>query len=164
MTSPLDGEEMTTVDGSVVVLAPVGGVALPLRLVPDPVFAQSLVGPGVAVRPETGTCVVRAPASGTLAKVMPHAFVVLAESGQAVLVHLGIDTVKLNGEHFRTHLTTGALVKAGDVVTTWDTAAVAASGYDTVVPVVVLDAKSGAVRDAADGRIDVGERLFTIQV
>jgi PTS system N-acetylglucosamine-specific IIA component len=151
------------VGGTVDVLAPVSGIALPMTLVPDPVFAQSIIGPGVAVRPEAGTRAARAPVSGTLVKVMPHAFVVLANTGQGVLVHLGINTVKLLGKHFTVHRATGDTVTAGDVVTTWDTAAVAADGYDTVVPVVVLDAKTEVVRDVVDGPIDAGGRLFTVQ-
>jgi sugar PTS system EIIA component len=149
--------------GALDVLAPVSGIALPITQVPDPVFVQSIVGPGAAVRPEAGGCAVRSPISGTLFKVMAHAFVVLADPGQAVLVHLGINTVKLNGEHFTVHRATGDTVAAGDVVTTWDTAATAADGYDTVVPIVVLESRVEAVLDVADGPIEAGGRLFTVQ-
>ena len=140
------------------VLAPVPGRAVPLAQVPDPVFAQAMVGPGAAIDPPRGIVNAVAPLDGVLLKVFPHAFVIAADAGVGVLVHLGLDTVQLDGEHFTVHVRQGERVRAGDTVTTWDTAAVAASGRDPIVPVVALDVDPSAVRvaDAVGTGSDLG--------
>jgi sugar PTS system EIIA component len=128
------------------VRAPVPGRVLPLAQVPDPVFAQAMVGPGAAVDPVRGPVDAVAPIDGTLVKVLPHAFVVAPDAGPAVLVHLGIDTVQLAGEHFEVRVAQGDRVRAGDVVTSWDTAAVEAGGRSPIVPVIALDTDADRVR------------------
>jgi PTS system glucose-specific IIA component len=139
--------------------SPVPGRVVPLTEVPDPVFAEAMVGPGVAVLP-VGRAVV-APVTGVIATVHPHAFVVAAESGQAVLVHLGIDTVKLQGDGFTLHVAKGDQVSAGQAVVTWDPEAVTAAGYATVCPVVALDASADSLGLVLrDGEVEAGERLF----
>ena len=120
-----------------------------------------MVGPGLAVVPEDGPGDAVAPVAGTIATLHPHAFVVATESGRAVLVHLGIDTVKLRGEGFTLHVAKGDTVVAGQPVVGWDPAAVAASGYATVCPVIALDAGPEVIGDPhADGPIEIGDQLF----
>ena len=144
-----------------VVGSPVAGVVVPLSEVPDPVFAEAMVGPGVAVVPSDSAVVVVAPVDGTIATLHPHAFVVATSSGRAVLVHLGIDTVRLKGAGFTLHVGKGDVVRAGQAVVGWDPVAVAAAGYSTVCPVIALDAVADAVGDPhAGGPVSVGERLF----
>lgn len=114
--------------------------------VPDPVFAKGLVGPGRAIRPLPGRQVAVAPIAGTLLKLHPHAFVVVDETaGQAVLVHLGIDTVHMQGEGFELIAAEGAQVRAGDEVVGWDPATVEAAGHSPICAVVVLDCDPAAV-------------------
>ncbi|MQA36057.1 PTS sugar transporter subunit IIA [Modestobacter roseus] len=149
---------------SLVVTAPLPGRLLPIDQVPDPVFAGSLVGAGVAVdpAPDAGLVDAVAPVSGRLLKVHPHAFIVLTPAGQGVLVHLGIDTVKLAGAPFTVHVTEGDDVAAGDRVTTMDVAAVRAAGLSPVTPVVVMDAPAETVPEVAAGTpVAVGDTLFT---
>jgi len=112
------------------VTAPLAGTLTALTEVPDPVFAGQLVGAGVAVEPPAGARVIDvvAPAAGTLAKLHPHAFVLLTEDGTGILVHLGIDTVKLKGAGFTLHAVEGDRVAAGTLVVTFDPAAVRARG------------------------------------
>ncbi|HEX5400774.1 MAG TPA: PTS glucose transporter subunit IIA [Pseudonocardiaceae bacterium] len=143
------------------VASPVAGRVVRLAEVPDPVFAQAMVGPGVAVVPESSAGDVVSPVAGTIATLHPHAFVVATPGGQAVLVHLGIDTVRLKGEGFVPHVAKGDSVAVGQPVVGWDPAAVAAAGYATVCPIIALDAEAEAVGDPrADGPVEVGERLF----
>jgi PTS system glucose-specific IIA component len=142
------------------VAAPLAGTVVPLYTVPDRVFADAIVGPGVAIEPAPGSRAVTAPIAGTLVKVKPHAFVVVAPDGQGVLVHLGIDTVALDGEGFTVLAAEGSAVSVGDPVVDWDPAAVAARGLSPICPVVALDAT--AVFDAADGPVQPGEALFTV--
>ncbi|MER7130491.1 PTS glucose transporter subunit IIA [Streptosporangium saharense] len=142
------------------VLAPVAGAALALRAVPDPVFSQGLVGPGLAIEPvrEPGRAV--APIAGTIVKLHPHAFVVVGDDGRGVLVHLGIDTVQLRGEGFEVLASEGDRVEAGQPVVAWNPAEVEAGGRCPVCPVVALDAVAEAVTRIADGPVNTGDELF----
>lgn len=121
------------------VVAPVAGRAVPLSDVPDPVFAQGMVGYGAAVDPPKGVVEAVAPVSGKLIRLMPHAYVIMTPDSVGVLVHLGLDTVALNGEGFTTHVNQGDEVSAGQLVITYDVPAVVAKGLNPIVPVVVMD-------------------------
>ena len=147
------------------VLAPLSGWVLPLSEVPDPVFAQALVGPGLAIEPAPDTAVITAvaPVTGKVIKVMPHAYVVLHGSGRAVLVHVGIDTVNLEGEGFTVRAAKGDSVRAGDPMVECDIALVRSKGLSACCPVVVLDAKPehlGELRAELD--VVSGEQLLTL--
>ena len=143
------------------VCAPIPGRARSLADVPDPVFAAALVGPGVAVDPERGPLTARAPVSGRLATLRPHAYVVISDDERGVLVHLGIDTVQLAGAGFELLAAQGDRVVAGGPVIGWDAARIEAGGRSPVCPVVALDAAPEAVsRLAADGVIPAGTELF----
>ncbi|RDH79632.1 PTS glucose transporter subunit IIA [Mycolicibacterium moriokaense] len=148
------------------VCAPVAGRAVRLQDVPDPVFSQGMVGYGAAVDPPRGVVDAVAPVSGTLLKLMPHAYIVMTADKVGILVHLGLDTVALKGEGFTTHATQGDDVTAGQVIITYDVPAVEAKGLNPIVPVVVMDEResdnvipSGAV--AEGGEIASGAELFT---
>ncbi|MEV8442275.1 PTS glucose transporter subunit IIA [Actinosynnema sp. NPDC051121] len=145
------------------VASPVSGRVVPLTEVPDPVFAQAMVGPGVAVEPDRGQADVLSPVDGTVVTLHPHAFVVATSEGAAVLVHLGIDTVKLKGEGFTLHVVKGEAVRAGQPVVTWDPAAVEAAGYAPICPVIALDATPEVVLDPAGGPVAAGDALFSWQ-
>ncbi|MFE9749717.1 PTS glucose transporter subunit IIA [Saccharothrix saharensis] len=145
------------------VVSPVGGRVVPLTEVPDPVFAQAMVGPGVAVEPDRGRAEVVSPVDGTVVTLHPHAFVVATSAGAAVLVHLGIDTVKRKGEGFTLHVVKGEAVRAGQPVVTWDPAEVEAAGYAPICPVIALDATPEAVLDQAGGPVAAGDALFSWQ-
>jgi PTS system glucose-specific IIA component len=148
------------------VQAPVAGRALALGDVPDPVFSAGMVGHGAAVDPGARVVDAVAPVSGKLLKLMPHAYVVVTTDNVGILVHLGLDTVALNGEGFTTHVNQGDDVTVGQVVITYDAASVAAKGLNPVVPVVVMDereARNIAVSDAVRTGSDIvaGAVLFT---
>ncbi|WP_367137687.1 PTS glucose transporter subunit IIA [Saccharothrix sp. HUAS TT1] len=145
------------------VTSPVGGRAVPLTEVPDPVFAQAMVGPGVAVEPEPGRADVVSPVDGTVVTLHPHAFVVATSDGAAVLVHLGIDTVKRKGEGFALHVVKGEAVRAGQPVVTWDPEEVRAAGFAPICPVIALDATPEALLDPAGGPVAAGDALFSWQ-
>jgi len=121
------------------VLAPVSGRAVPLEDVPDPVFSQGMVGYGAAIDPPRGAIDAVAPVSGKILKLLPHAYIVMTPDNVGVLVHLGLDTVRLNGEGFTTHVRQGDDVTAGQVVITYDVPSVVARGLSPIVPVVVMD-------------------------
>ncbi|HKS46804.1 MAG TPA: PTS glucose transporter subunit IIA [Amycolatopsis sp.] len=146
---------------SLTVTSPVAGRAVPMSEVPDPVFAEAMVGPGVAVRPAGGRQDAVAPIDGTVLTLHPHAFVVASADGKGVLVHLGIDTVKQKGEGFTLHVVKGESVRAGQPLISWDPDAVRAAGYSPVVPVVALDAPAEALSGLpTGGDVTTGEQLF----
>lgn len=149
---------------TVSVLAPCPGRVVALSQTPDPVFSQEMMGPGVTIDPVPGAATVVAPIDGTVMVVHPHAFVVMGPSGVAVLVHLGIDTVRLKGEGFEVLTEKGATVAAGDPMVRWDPSAIAArTGLSTMVPVVAMERPKGTVPDPEPGATAVvGEVLFTV--
>ncbi|MFJ9752285.1 PTS sugar transporter subunit IIA [Streptomyces chartreusis] len=144
--------------------APLSGTLAALGKVPDPVFAAQMVGSGMAVEPpgDAGPIDVAAPVTGQVATVRPHAFVIRTGGGAAVLVHLGIDTVRLNGDGFRTHVTEGEQVEVGQNVITFDPGVVRARGLSAICPVVVLDSAPGSAQaPSVTGPVRAGALMFS---
>lgn len=147
------------------VLAPCPGRLVALADAPDPVFASEMVGPGVAIDPEPGEATVVSPIAGKVVKVHPHAFVVLGPDGVGILVHLGINTVRLEGKGFEVLVEQGSTVAAGDPMVRWDPATINGEGISTLVPVVAMDRPKGSVpAPAEDAVAAVGDVLFTVNV
>lgn len=159
--------ETTEVPGAdaandVAVLAPVDGTVIPLSEVADAAFADGSLGQGVAIRPRSGA--VYAPFDGTVVAAFPtgHAFGLRHADGTEVLIHIGLDTVKLGGQHFTVKVTNGERVSAGDLLVTFDGDAIEKAGYDLTTPVIVTNADLyPEVAAAASGPIAHGEPLFT---
>lgn len=126
------------------VFAPVEGRALALSDVPDPVFAGGMVGYGAAIEPPHEVIYAVAPVSGKILKLLPHAYVIMTADGVGVLVHLGLDTVTLNGAGFTAQVAQGDTVEAGQPVIIYDVPAIVAAGLSPVVPVVVMDEREPA--------------------
>ncbi|MEU8121013.1 PTS glucose transporter subunit IIA [Spirillospora sp. NPDC049024] len=144
------------------VLSPVAGRVVGLAGVPDPVFAQAMVGPGTAVDPVRGPGHAIAPVTGKIVKLHPHAYVVVDAEGHGVLVHLGIDTVKLKGQGFALLAAEGDEVTAGQPVVGWDPAVIEAGGRSPICAVVALDAGADALSDVREsGEVTEGAELFT---
>lgn len=148
------------------VFSPVEGRALALADVPDPVFSGGMVGYGAAVDPPREVIYAVAPVGGKILKLLPHAYVIMTADGVGVLVHLGLDTVTLNGEGFTAHVAQGDTVEAGQPVITYDVPAIVAAGLSPVVPVVVMDERDPAnvvVTDevSTGSGIDCCAHLFT---
>lgn len=145
------------------VLAPCPGRVIPVTDVPDPVFAAEMVGPGMAIEPTGEVVTVVAPIAGRILKLHPHAFVVLGGDGVGILVHLGINTVRLEGRGFELLATEGDTVAAGDPIVRWDPSTVAGEDMSTVVPVVAMDRPAGSVPPpAADLLVATGDPLFDV--
>lgn len=120
--------------------APMAGVLTPLAELDDPVFAQEIVGSGVALAPTTtGVVTVCAPLSGRLVTIHPHAFVLSTAQGISLLVHLGIDTVTLQGAGFDVLVEEKSEVASGQPLVSWDLEVARAAGMDLRVPVIVLE-------------------------
>lgn len=122
------------------IVSPLNGTVIPLSEVPDPTFAEEMLGKGVGVVPEESG-VVSAPVSGTIIQLFEtkHAFVVETEDGIQVLTHFGLNTVKLNGEGFEAVAKEGDKVNAGDPIVKYDLDFLKANADSIVTPVVVLE-------------------------
>lgn len=173
---------------ALIVGSPVAGRVVAMRDVPDPVFAESIVGPGLAIDPdpELGGRVV-APCAGVVVKLHPHAFVLLAPpaeavsrgvggaagtggpaagpaAGRGVLVHLGIDTVQLEGEGFTLLAAEGDTVVAGQELVVWSPSGVSDGGRSPLVPVVALDLGPRGLEELVrpGARVRAGDSLFRL--
>ena len=147
------------------VCAPVAGEAVPLSQVSDPTFGEEMLGKGVAIRP-TGNSII-APCDGVVDMMFDtgHAVTLIADFGAEILIHVGLDTVNLKGEHFTILAKNGDKVKKGDVLMEFDREAIAAAGYDVITPVVIcntdkystFDTHTGSAVAAGDVVIELAE-------
>ncbi|QLD12428.1 beta-glucoside-specific PTS transporter subunit IIABC [Microbacterium oleivorans] len=149
----------TLADGRLV--APVAGEVVALDRVDDPVFGGGILGDGVAIRPSSGA--VYAPLSGVVSSLLPskHAFGITGDDGVEVLVHVGLDTVKLDGAPFVAHVAQGDRVERGQLVLEADLEAIRRAGFDTITPVVVLNGDAFDVVEALMGPVEAGTGIFT---
>ena len=127
-------------------LSPTAGNVIPLRQVSDEVFSQGLLGKGLGIQLDTqknsDTLSMReivSPLAGRVTALFPHAFAITGENNLEVLVHIGIDTVELQGKYFVNIAHKGDKVSAGDVITCIDEKSITSAGYDATVIVSVLD-------------------------
>ncbi|MDN4471775.1 PTS sugar transporter subunit IIA [Demequina zhanjiangensis] len=143
-------------------LSPVAGAIVPLAETSDPIFAGGALGPGIAVQPADGTIV--APVPGTLRTVLPHAYGIATDDGVEILVHVGIDTVELEGRHFEPAVAVGDRVTAGQLLARADFEAIAGEGFDTVTILVVTNADpGGTVAPCADGSVARGAAVLRLE-
>lgn len=147
-------------------LAPLTGTVVPLSEVPDPVFAQSVVGDGVAISPAEGLLV--APLDAKVTHLFPthHAIALTSDSGLEFLMHIGIDTVKLKGQGFTPFVAAGDQVKAGDKLIQFDIAVLQQAGCPIVTPIVITNGERVARKNViATGHVQAGqEPLMTISM
>lgn len=140
---------------------PVAGRVVTLSEVPDKVFSSGALGQGAGVIPSAG--LVHAPADGVLVSVMPHAFGLRTDDELEVLVHVGVDTVKLNGRHFDPVVSQGSTVRRGQLLGTFDIPAIKAAGYDPITVVIVTAAPGFGDATVTDtGDVSTGQPLLTL--
>jgi glucose-specific phosphotransferase system IIA component len=149
------------------VLSPFTGSVIAIEDVPDPVFAEKMLGDGVALQPVEGVAL--APIDGriTILHSSGHAFAVQAGNGPiTVLVHIGLDTVKLKGQGFKLRANAGDTVKAGQIVIEFDLAAIAAAGYSSISPVILPDLPEQAIVDKKTlSQVRAGrDVLYTVEI
>lgn len=123
----------------IVIASPVKGTAVSLEQVNDPTFSEGMLGKGVAVIPAEGN--IYAPVDGEISLLFDtlHAVSMTTKDGVEILIHVGLDTVKLKGDGFTAHVATGDSVKKGDLLLSVDLEALKAAGYDTVTPMVICN-------------------------
>lgn len=155
-TAPMGGGVMT-------VTAPVKGKAIALENVDDEVFSAGMLGKGIAVEPSEGK--IFAPVDGVIDNIPEsrHAIGITADNDANILIHVGIDTVKLNGRNFDLKVEEGAKIKKGDLLMTFDLNAIKKSGYKTTTPIVICNSDDFAdINILADGDVNVGDDIMDI--
>lgn len=145
------------------IVSPLKGEVVPLNQVKDATFAKGILGDGVAIAPAGG--VVVSPIDGEVKVAFPtgHAYGLASASGVEILIHIGMDTVELNGEGFKPLVKTGDKVRKGQPLVEVDWELLKSKGYEIVTPVVVSNgAKFAGVNDKSSGKIATGDPLYTV--
>lgn len=147
----------------IMIYSPVNGRKVKLSKVSDETFAKEIAGKGMAVEPADGR--ITAPFDGEVVTVFrtKHVIGLRSSEGVELMIHIGIDTVELEGKYFTAHVADGDLVKAGDLLMEFDKQAIEAAGYETVVPVIVTN--TGNYLDiitSEEGAVESGQPLFTV--
>ncbi|GIM29716.1 PTS beta-glucoside transporter subunit EIIBCA [Clostridium polyendosporum] len=124
------------------IYSPLAGKVRKLSEVNDPTFAEEIMGKGIAIEPDNGRLV--SPVNGVVASIFntKHALAVMSDSGSELLIHIGIDTVKLGGKYFTSHVKQGDRVSVGDLLVEFDIEAIKKEGFDTITPVIITNTDS----------------------
>lgn len=143
--------------GAIEIIAPLSGEIVNIEDVPDVVFAEKIVGDGVAIKPNGDKMV--APVNGTIGKIFEtnHAFSIESDDGIELFVHFGIDTVELKGEGFTRIAEEGQTVKAGDTIIKFDLAYLQENAKSTLTPVVISNMDEIKELNKLSGNVVVGE-------
>lgn len=156
---------VSTDDG--IITAPLSGKVVKLENVPDQTFAQGILGLGSAIEPSEGKVV--APSDGKVETLFDtfHAIGLTLDNGKEMLIHIGINTVELNGEGFKAHVAEGDRITKGQTLITFDTDFIKSKGYQTVTPVLVSNSDDFASVEplAEEGsEVSIGDKLIKVTV
>ncbi|EOD01118.1 sucrose-specific PTS transporter subunit IIBC [Caldisalinibacter kiritimatiensis] len=150
---------------SQVIVSPMRGKAISIEEVPDNTFANKFLGDGIAIEPEDGLVV--APVDGTIAHIFEtkHAIAIKTETGVELLIHVGIDTVKMNGEGFEAFIKAGDKVKAGDKLLKVDLDLVKEKAKSTITPIVVTNTDNfESIEKLKEGKVDIKDEVIKVNM
>lgn len=150
-------------DNSIKFVSPIKGEIIPIEEVNDPTFASGMLGKGVGIKPAEGKVV--APVNGEITIMFPtkHAVSILTEDGAELLIHIGLDTVNLQGEHFTSHVEVGQKVKVGDLLVEFDTEKIKEAGYDITSPMLICNPDNfESIETIKYGPVELGEEIIKI--
>ncbi|MCR6108970.1 PTS glucose transporter subunit IIA [Bacillus sp. A301a_S52] len=144
------------------IVSPLQGTVLALCDVADEAFSSGEVGQGVAVEPQDGK--LYAPANGTITTLFPtkHAIGMTTDNGVELLIHIGMDTVQLEGKFFTSHVKQGERIEQGQLLTTFDIAQIKGAGYTTVTPIVVTNLGDAKLSLTEAKSVKHGDHLMTV--
>lgn len=144
------------------VLVPITGIVSSVKECQDPVFAGEMVGKGSLILPSEGK--VYSPCDGEISMVADskHALGITSNTGLEILIHIGLDTVELNGEPYTSHVSQGQKVNTGDLLMEFDIAKIKASGKSVESPVIITNADDKEINLLANGQTNHGEALMEV--
>lgn len=157
-------EKKVIKEGEKYVYAPIKGTLLSLEQVEDGVFSAKMLGDGIAIEPEDKT--VTAPFNGTVTMVFDtkHAIGLMSEDGVEVLIHIGIDTVQLNGKYYDVKVKAGDVVKTGDVLAYFEKEKIEEEGYRTVTPIIISNTDSfHTILPTAKGKVRPKDKILKVE-
>ena len=142
------------------ILAPMTGTAVAITEVPDPIFIEKILGDGIAIVPTEGKVV--SPVDGTVSKVAEtgHIYAVTSDNGVEVVIHVGLETVALNGKCFQIHVKEGDKVKAGDLLAVADLEFIKETGRNSITPIVIGSSLEGKDLVCEEGEVQAGKTVI----
>ena len=154
--------EITSTNSSNKVLVPITGIVSSVKECQDPVFAGEMVGKGSLILPSEGK--VYSPVDGEISMVADskHALGITSNTGLEILIHIGLDTVELNGEPYTSHVSQGQKIKAGDLLMEFDIEKIKASGKAVESPVIITNADDKEINLLANGQTNHGQALMEV--
>lgn len=147
-----------------ILVSPIEGEALPSSAASDPTFGEEMLGKGMTIMPAVGK--VFSPVDGTISMVFEtkHAINMVSDGGAEILIHIGLDTIKLKGEHFTAHVQDNAKVKKGDLLLEFDIDAIKAAGFDVISPVVICNPDSyKEVKTFTGKKVNPGDEIIVLK-
>lgn len=151
-------------DNSIRIGAPTEGKLVSIKEVSDPTFSEEVLGKGVAIIPADGKFY--APVDGTISTIFPtgHAAAITSSEGVEVLIHIGLDTVKLEGKHFTIHAEEGQEIKKGELLLEADLDQIKTEGYDIITPVIICNSDEySEIQMMEPGDVAQGDDILTLQ-
>lgn len=147
------------------ITSPLKGNVVALSDVNEPLFATYTIGKGIAIQPSEGK--VYAPADGVVTTLFPtqHAIGITSKNGAEILIYVGIDTVKLNGQYYQSHVQQGDQVKQGDLLLEFDIESIQQSGFETITPIVITNTEEYATINVTNESIlSTESKLMKLEV
>ena len=154
--------ENQVVNNSNKILVPITGIVSSVKECQDPVFAGEMVGKGSLILPSEGK--VYSPCDGEISMIADskHALGITSNTGLEILIHIGLDTVELNGEPYTSHVSQGQKVKAGDLLMEFDIEKIKSSGKSVESPVIITNTDDKEINLIANGQTNHGQELMEV--
>lgn len=149
----------------IILKSPIKGEVIDITEVEDPAFSTKALGDGIAIRPFEGKVV--SPIDGIIEVIFPtnHAIDIRLDNGINILIHIGIDTVKLNGEYFKAYVKKGEKVSSGDLLIEFNIDEIKKKGYSLTTPIIAIDKGIfSKIEPIAKGNVELGQDLLKITV
>lgn len=157
-------QNLFTKDSGIRIGAPAAGKLVSIKEVSDPTFSEEVLGKGAAIIPADGKFY--APVDGTVSTIFPtgHAAAITSSEGVEILIHIGLDTVKLEGKYFTIHAEEGQEIKKGDLILEADLDQIKAEGYDIITPVIICNSDEySEIQMNEPGDVAQGDDILKLQ-